>query len=90
MSSAGHIFDMIRRLRGNRSQLTSNKEGFRENIPIKEKSRTFVRFKKIPKEEMDVLKEGIRSKAMLEKRRYYIASFVVSVLLIVALLLILK
>ncbi|NOU58861.1 hypothetical protein [Marinifilum caeruleilacunae] len=90
MSSAGHIFDMIRRLRGNRSQLTSNKEGFRENIPIKEKRRTFVRFKKIPKAEMEILKEGIRSKAMLEKRRYYIASFVVSVLLIVALLLILK
>ncbi|WP_282125795.1 hypothetical protein [Marinifilum flexuosum] len=90
MSSAGHVFDMIRRLRGNRAQLTSNKEGFRDNIEIKEKRRTFVRFKKISKEEMKEVKENIRSKARREKRRYYIASVVVSVILIVTMIFILR
>lgn len=90
MSSAGHLFDMIRRLRGNRAQLTSNKEGFRDHIEIKEKRRTFVRFKKISKEEMKEVKEHIRTKARREKRRYYIASIVVSIILIVALILIFK
>ncbi|RKE03476.1 hypothetical protein [Marinifilum flexuosum] len=90
MSSAGHVFDMIRRLRGNRAQLTSNKEGFRDNIEIKEKRRTFVRFKKISKEEMKEVKENIRSKARREKRRYYIVSVVVSVILIGTMIFILR
>ncbi|MCY1636289.1 hypothetical protein [Marinifilum sp. D737] len=90
MSSAGHVFDMIRRLRGNRAQLTSNKEGFRDNIEIKEKRRTFVRFKKISKEEMKEVKENIRVRARREKRRYYIASLVVSVILVVTLIFILR
>jgi len=90
MSSAGHVFDMIRRLRGNRAQLTSNKEGFRDNIEIEEKRRTFVRFKKISKEEMKEVKENIRSKARREKRRYYIVSVVVSVILIGTMIFILR
>ena len=46
MLSAGHVFDMIRRIRGNKEGLTSNKAGFRDNIEIKEKRRTFLQFKK--------------------------------------------
>lgn len=90
MSYAGHVLDMIKRMRANREMLHSNKKGFRDHIEIKEKRRTFVRFKKISKEEMEEVKENIRSKARREKRRYYIASVVVSVILVVAMIFILR
>ncbi|WP_321280153.1 hypothetical protein [Marinifilum fragile] len=90
MSYAGHVLDMIKRMRANREMLHSHKKGFRDHIEIKEKRRTFVRFKKISKEEMKEVKEHIRTEARREKRRYYIASIVVSIILIVALILIFK
>ena len=81
MSSAGHVFDMIRRLRANRALLHSKKEGFRDNIEIKEKRRTFLRFKKLPESDMKKLKQKIRKKAEAEKRKYWIVFVVVAIVI---------
>lgn len=84
MSSAGHVFDMIRRIRGNKANLTSNKEGFRDNIEIKEKRRTFLSFKKVSDPELKSIKSKIRFRAKLEKRRLLIISIVVTAIFVLA------
>ncbi|MBL4560384.1 MAG: hypothetical protein JKX79_05320 [Labilibaculum sp.] len=80
MSSAGHVFDMIRRIRGNKAELHSQKQGFRDNIEIKEKRRTFLRFKKVSDSELKSIKGKIRVKAQQENRRVFIIAISVTVL----------
>lgn len=77
MSSAGHVFDMIRRMRGNKAELHSQKPGFRDNIEFKEKRRTFLRFKKVSDSELRSIKGKIKVKAQLENRRVLIISLIV-------------
>jgi hypothetical protein len=84
MSSAGHVFDMIRRMRGNRAELHSQKPGFRDNIEIKERRRTFLQFEKVSDSELSSLKKKIRYKASLEKRRVFIISLIVITLFLLA------
>jgi hypothetical protein len=68
---------MIRRIRGNKAELHSQKPGFRDNIEIKERRRTFLRLKKVSDSELSDLKKKIRYKAALEKRRIIIISIIV-------------
>ncbi|MDE5418380.1 hypothetical protein L3049_10195 [Labilibaculum sp. DW002] len=84
MSSAGHVFDMIRRIRGNKEGLTSNKAGFRDNIEIRDKRRTFLRFKKVSEPELKSIKNKIRYKAKLEKRRIFLITIVVTIVFVLA------
>lgn len=84
MSSAGHVFDMIRRMRGNKAELHSQKEGFRDHIKIRETKRTFLRFKKVPDSELIDIKEEIKRKAHLENRRVLIIAISVAVLFVMA------
>ncbi|WP_461630534.1 hypothetical protein [Labilibaculum euxinus] len=84
MSSAGHVFDMIRRMKENKSELHSQKPGFRDNIKIKESRRTFLRFKKVPNAELTNIKEKIRFKIHRENRRALIIAVSVAVLFALA------
>ncbi|PKQ65921.1 hypothetical protein BZG02_02650 [Labilibaculum filiforme] len=71
---------MIRRMRANRAELHSQKEGFRDNIKIKETRITFLKFKKVPDSELIDIKEKIRWKAHLEKKRVLLITIIVTVL----------
>lgn len=74
---AGHIQDMINRMKQNRAQLHSNRSKFKENYQggiysKKEKSKK-PNFKKIPEKELNKIKKRIRENAKVEQKRQRIA-----------------
>ena len=90
MSYAGHVLQMIQRMRANREQLHSHQKGFRGNIDIEDKHRTFVEYKKLPADELLKVKNRIRKRAEGEKQRYYITAIIVSILVVVGMFFLLK
>lgn len=88
MSSAGHVLDMIIRMRQNRAIRTSNKQKFRSNNrEAAHSDKATLHFKELPKEELERVKIGIRKKARSEQRRLII-TFIITAVLVIALMLI--
>ncbi|MFV0565229.1 MAG: hypothetical protein ACK5NB_05270 [Flavobacteriaceae bacterium] len=73
---AGHIMDMINRMKQNRAQRPSNRSKFKENnreaIYSTEKEVERPIFKTIPEEELDKIKTKIRKQAKTERIKYRI------------------
>lgn len=88
MSSAGHVLDMIIRMRQNRALRTSNKQKFRSNNrEASHSDKVALRYKKVSKEKLDKIKSGIREKARTEQRKL-IVKFIITAVLVIALMLI--
>jgi len=70
---AGHIMDMINRLKQNRAQRPSNRKKFKENnregIYSAAESSQKPNFKTVPKEQLKKIKAQIRKKAKADKKR---------------------
>lgn len=79
MSSAGHILDMIKRLRQNKSMRPSNRQKFqgdnRETIYAGVDDNSRANFKEFSEEEVQSAIKLIREKAKARKRREYIFFF---------------
>ncbi len=89
MSSAGHVLDMIIRMRQNRAIRTSNKQKFRSNNrEVVHSDKDALHFKEVPKEELEIIKRDIREKSRKE-RKNLITAFIITAVLVVALMLIL-
>jgi len=73
LSSAGHILDMIKRIRQNKSIRPSNRQKFQENnrttIYTGNRSDQKAIFKKFPKARVEQVIQQIRENARLEKRK---------------------
>lgn len=90
---AGHVMDMINRMKQNRSQRASNKSKFKENnregiYSTEKKSKKLV-FKTAPKEEIKELRKQIRAQATARRKRevlYYSISIVCLILIIIGIL----
>jgi hypothetical protein len=82
---AGHALDMIKRISGNRTLLTSNHAVFKESLKecieqYQYRNTDPLKFKTVPKEELERMKNEIRARAILSKRRQLVA-FCISVIL---------
>jgi len=83
MSSAGHILDMIIRMRQNRAIRTSNKQKFRSNNrEVSHSDKDALHYKKVSKEKLQKIKDKIRLKAGLERRKELIVISIFLVLVI--------
>ncbi len=90
MSSAGHILDMIIRMRQNRSIRTSSKQKFRSNnreAAHRDNGAEALRYKMVSMEKLEKIKKGIREKARTEQR-ILIVTCIVTAVLVIALMLI--
>ena len=89
-NGAGHILDMINRLKQNRAIRPSNKAKFKEhNRETIYSKRRKIKFKTVPKEKLEEIKNQIRARAKSERKKeaiFYLAS-VALVLLMLALML---
>lgn len=89
-NGAGHILDMINRLKQNREMRPSNKAKFKEhNRETIYSKRRKIKFKTVPKEKLEEIKNQIRARAKSERKKeaiFYLAS-VALVLLMLALML---
>jgi len=90
---AGHAMDMINRMKQNRALLHS-KNKFKENGRIKipglsKKESREVTYKKLSKEEFDIMKEKVRQNAIKEQKRERIINTSLFILFILLLTLIL-
>lgn len=87
---AGHILDMINRLKQNRAIRPSNKAKFKEhNRETIYSKRRKIKFKTVPKEKLEEIKNQIRARAKSERKKeaiFYLAS-VALVLVMLALML---
>lgn len=87
---AGHILDMINRLKQNRAIRPSNKAKFKEhNRETIYSKRRKIKFKTVPKEKLEEIKKQIRARAKSERKKeaiFYLAS-VALVLVMLALML---
>ena len=91
MSGAGSLMHMNVSMKQNRANKTSNKQKFRSNVGGKIHSNNHaeaLQFKKVPKEELERIKIGIREKSRSEQRKLLITVIVIAVL-VIALMLIL-
>ena len=89
MSSAGHVLDIINRMRQNRAIRTSNKQKIRSNNrEVAHSDKDALHFKEVPKEELERIKSNIREKSHRE-RRILIIAFVITAVLVIALMYIL-
>ncbi|WP_243472155.1 hypothetical protein [Winogradskyella sp. MH6] len=86
---AGHVLDMINRMKQNRAQRPSNREKFKQNnreglysSEVKEKPK----FKTVPEEELVRIKEQIQINAKKQRKREIKIFSIVSVLIIIAVL----
>lgn len=82
MSSAGHVLDMINRMKYNRSVQKSIRKRFKEQLQNREaiharKNYSGNRYRQIPKEEIEQLKSAIRQKAKKQQIRILIIYLVV-------------
>ena len=87
---AGHILDMINRLKQNRAIRPSNKAKFKEhNRETIYSKRRKIKFKTVPKEKLEEIKNQIRAQAKSEKKKEAIIylAFAAFVLAILALML---
>lgn len=88
---AGHILDMINRLKQNRAIRPSNKAKFKEhNRETTYSKRRKIKFKTVPKEKLEEIKNQIRSQAKSEKKKEAIiylafAAFVLAILALILL-----
>lgn len=89
-NGAGHILDMINRLKQNRAIRPSNKAKFKEhNRETIYSKRRKIKFKTVPKEKLEEIKNQIRARAKSERKKeaiFYLAS-VALVLVMLALML---
>jgi len=70
MSSAGHILDMIIRMRQNRAIRTSNKQKFRSNNrDASHSDKVALHYKTVSNEKLEKIKKKIRLKAGLERKK---------------------
>ncbi|MGZ2368773.1 hypothetical protein ACXR6G_03205 [Ancylomarina sp. YFZ004] len=84
MSSAGHVLDMIIRMRQNRAIKTSNKQKFRSNNrEASHSDKAALRYKKVSKEKLEKIKGKIRLKAGLERRKEILVISIFLVLVII-------
>ncbi|MCZ4694057.1 hypothetical protein DWB61_02855 [Ancylomarina euxinus] len=85
MSSAGHVLDMIIRMRQNRAIRTSNKQKFRSNnreAAHRDNGAEALHYKVVPKERLKNIKAKIRLKARFEQRKEIIVIFIFFMLVI--------
>jgi len=68
MSSAGHIFDMIARLKANKALLRSKKNYFKKSI-LRFKKGKKLQFKTVTKQKLVEIKDQIRSQSIKDKKR---------------------
>lgn len=90
MSGAGSLMHMNVSMKQSRAIKTSNKQKFRSNDGGKIHSDNHaetLHFKEVPKEELDIIKNGIREKARIEQRKL-IVRFIFIAMLVIALMLI--
>ena len=67
---AGHILDMINRLKQNRAIRPSNKAKFKEhNRETIYSKRRKIKFKTVPKEKLEEIKNQIRARAKSERKK---------------------
>ena len=89
-NGAGHILDMINRLKQNRAIRPSNKAKFKEhNRETIYSKRRKIKFKTVPKEKLEEIKNQIRARVKSERKKeaiFYLAS-VALVLVMLALML---
>ncbi|MPQ45568.1 hypothetical protein GCQ56_00990 [Marinifilum sp. N1E240] len=85
MSYAGHVLQMIQRMRANREQLHSHKKSYSDKFDTNGKHRTMVEYKKLPPDELLKVKSKIRKRASRDKLRYYITTIIVFTLAMVGL-----
>jgi len=70
MSSAGHILDMIIRMRQNRAIRTSNKQKFRSNNrEASHCDKVALHYKTVSNEKLEKIKRKIRLKSGLERKK---------------------
>lgn len=86
---AGHVLDMINRMKQNRAQRPSNRDKFKQNnregiysSEVKEKPK----FKTVPEEELLRIKEQIQINAKKQRKREIKIFSIVFVLIIIAVL----
>jgi len=80
MSSAGHVLDMIIRMKQNRAFRTSNKQKFRSNNrEASHIDKDALHYKTVSKEKLEKIKSKIRLKAGLVRRKEII---VISIFLV--------
>ncbi|WP_372645393.1 hypothetical protein [Ancylomarina sp.] len=85
MSSAGHVLDMIIRMRQNRAIRTSNKQKFRSNnreAAHRDNGVEALHYKEVSKEKLKNIKAKIRLKARFERRKEIIVISIFLVLVI--------
>lgn len=86
MSSAGHVLDMIIRMRQNRAIRTSNKQKFRSNnreAAHRDKGAEALHYKEVSKEKLKNIKAKIRLKASFERRKEIIVVSIFLMLVII-------
>ena len=94
MSHAGHVFDMINRLKQNRSQRPSSRDKFKGNNreaiygdeTIKPEKPNF---KTVPEKELTAIKKQIKTRAQTDRKRRWVLNGIYIVFMAVALLIIL-
>lgn len=88
---AGHVADMINRLKQNRAQRPSNRSKFKENnregIYSSDKIKEKPQFKTVPEEELNLIKHQIREKAKADRRREFIIYGIISLVIFITLVL---
>jgi len=95
MSSAGHILDMIKRIRQNRSLLPSKRQKFKENNREHIYSDDFnpeerPHFKIVSEEKLNELKKQISERAKKERKNeliYYAIFLVICFIIVITILL---
>lgn len=81
---AGHVLDMVNRMKQNRSIRPSNRKKFkdnRESIHSGSKHSSKLSFKKVSIEQLNKVKEKIRSEAALRRRKerfIYVLGFLIA------------
>ena len=88
MSSAGHVLDMINRMKQNRAIRTSNKQKFRSNnreATHSDKGAGALHYKEVTTEELEKVKSKIRLKARFERKKeiFVITFFIVIVIILI-------
>ncbi|NRB59011.1 MAG: hypothetical protein HRU50_03600 [Winogradskyella sp.] len=81
---AGHVLDMVNRMKQNRSMRPSNRKKFkdnRESIRSASKHSSKLSFKEVSTEQLNKVKEKIRSEAALRRRKerfIYVLGFLIA------------
>ena len=91
MSGAGHILDMINRMKQNRAQRPSNRQKFKSNnreIINSESDNGIIKpiFKAVPEKELIEIKNRIQESAEIQRKRERILNVVLFVFGLIALI----